>query len=98
MPEGSLLLLMAVVGLVWYWLDSLKVRDIAAASAAEICRRQGLQLLDATVSVGRIRLGRNSRGHVTLLRAFTFEYSQDGVSRQQGFVVIIGHQVESVGL
>lgn len=98
MPEGTLFSLVFILAAVWFWLDSLKARDIARASAAETCRRQGLQLLDATVSMGRIKLGRNTQGRVTLMRVFTFDYSQDGVSRQQGFVVLIGHRVESVGL
>lgn len=98
MPEGSLLSLLIIFAAVWFWLDSLKARDLARTSATETCRRQGLQLLDATVSMGRIKLGRNTMGRVTLMRIFTFDYSQDGVSRQQGFVVLIGHRVESVGL
>ncbi len=98
MPEGSLLSLLLVVALVWFWLDSLRARDVARQSAADTCNRQGLQLLDATVSMGRIKLGRNAEGRITLMRVFTFDYSQDGVSRRQGFVVLIGHRVESVGL
>lgn len=98
MLDASLIALLLTLGGVWFWLDSLKVRDLARASATETCRRQQLQLLDATVSLGRLKIGRNSRGRVVLMRVFTFDYSQDGVSRQQGFVVVIGHRVETVGL
>ena len=31
-------------------------------------------------------------------RTYLFDYSQDGVTRRQGFVILLGHSLESIGL
>lgn len=96
--EVSLTLLFIMGLLVWFWLQSLRARDIAVRTAQELCQRQGLQLLDATVSLSGLRPQRNAQGRLTLLRTYQFEYSADGAVRQQGFVLLLGLRVESAGL
>lgn len=91
-----LLILLAV--LVAFWLDSMKARDLAAAFARDTCQRQGLQLLDATVTLTRLGLARAPRGHATLARTYRFEYSRDGTTRQTGFIRLSGHRIETIGL
>ena len=93
-----LLWLAAIALLVWFWLQSLRARELAIRTANELCQRQGLQLLDATVSLSGLRPRRNERGHMALLRTYQFEYSTDGAERQKGFVLLLGLQVESAGL
>lgn len=93
-----LILLLGITALLWFWQRSLRAREIAAAAAKELCKRQDLQLLDATVALAALRLRRNSRGHVALLRTYQFEYSSDGDRRQRGFVLLLGMRVESAGL
>jgi hypothetical protein len=93
-----LLLLIFMAALLWFWQQSLRAREIAAAAARELCKRQDLQLLDATVALAGLRLRRHSRGHIALLRTYQFEYSSDGDRRQRGFVLILGMRVESAGL
>lgn len=96
MSEG--LLLAAVAALVWYWYSSLRAREQAARAAAEACRRQQLQFLDETVALQRLSLARDPRGHVALRRTYRFEYSHVGDDRRQGFIIMVGSQVETVGL
>ncbi|WJW76106.1 DUF3301 domain-containing protein [Thiohalobacter sp. IOR34] len=91
-----LLLLLAAGG--WFWLDGLAARDRAVALARDTCERSGVQLLDGTVSLSALRLRRNPAGRVTLQRSFRFDYSSDGASRRQGFVVLLGRRLEAVGL
>ena len=93
-----LLLLIFMAALLWFWQQSLRAREIAAAAARELCKRQDLQLLDATVALAGLSLRRHPRGHIALLRTYQFEYSSDGDRRQRGFVLILGMRVESAGL
>lgn len=93
-----LLLLIALGALAWFWLQSLRARDLAVRVAQDLCRRQDLQLLDATVALSALRLRRTPQGHVALHRTYRFEYSVDGVQRQLGFVLLLGLRLESAGL
>ena len=44
------------------------------------------------------RLRRDPRGKRRLLRTYTFDYTNDGFQRSQGFVVLEGRRLQSVGL
>lgn len=94
----SLLLLAGIGLIVWFWLQSLRARELAIRTAHDLCRHQGLQLLDATVSLSSLRPRRSAQGHLALLRTYQFEYSADGTARQMGFVLLLGLRVESAGL
>ena len=93
---SPLLLLLIIAGLVWYWQAGMNCRDIAIATARNTCTREGLQLLDGTVSLRQIRPYYSSGSQFGLLRTFGFEYSTDGFSRLSGCVVLRNTQVESI--
>ncbi len=99
--ELSWSLLAAIVGLVgisWLWYASLRARERANAAALETCQRTGAQLLDGTVAFRGLRPVRGVDGRLQLQRTYVFDYSQDGVTRRQGFVILIGRSLESIGL
>ena len=89
----------AVAGavLVFVWRASVEARAVAFDAAHEACERAGLQLLDGTVVFKTWRAGRAGGGY-HLYRTYLFDYSEDGASRRQGFVVLRGHEIEVVGL
>jgi hypothetical protein len=93
-----LFLLAAMLALAWFWHDSLGARERANAVAVETCRSTGASLLDGTVSFRRLEPVRVHGGSLQLRRTYVFDYTRDGVTRQQGFVVLTGHSVDSVGL
>ena len=93
---SHLLLLLIVAGLVWYWQAGMQCRDIAIATARNTCTSEGLQLLDGTVALHRIRPFYNGNRHFGLLRTFGFEYSADGISRLSGCIVLRNTRVESI--
>jgi hypothetical protein len=93
-----LFLLAAMLALAWFWHDSLGARERANAAAVETCRSTGASLLDGTVSFRRLQPVRGIGGSMQLRRTYVFDYTRDGVTRQQGFVVLTGHSVDSVGL
>lgn len=90
----ELLLLAAVAAGIWFWLDSLKAREIGIAAARQACARENLQLLDETVAGSTLRLDRDDEGVLRWRRVFVFEYSDTGDNRRSGSVTLLGHTVE----
>jgi len=86
------LLLLALVA--WFWLDSLRSREIATHTCKAVCRRDQLQFLDDTVSLQHIGLGRDAKGTVRVRRAYGFEYATSGDHRYRGLVVMLGSQLQ----
>lgn len=94
----ELALVAAAAGVAWYWYSSLRAREQASQAAAEACRRQDLQFLDDTVVLQRLAVTRDGNGHLALRRTYRFEYSHIGNDRRQGFIIVVGARVETVGL
>jgi hypothetical protein len=84
--------------LVFVWRASVEARATAFAAAHEACEHAGLQLLDGTVVFKSWRVARAGGGGLRLLRTYLFDYSEDGATRRQGFVILRGHEIEIVGL
>ena len=93
-----LLLLVAVLSVAWFWHDSLGARESANRAAFDTCSRTGASLLDGTVAFRRIEAVRVLGGSLGLRRTYVFDYTRDGATRQQGFVVVTGRTVDSIGL
>jgi hypothetical protein len=94
MPIYETIFILLMAGLVWFWLDSLKAREIGVRAAQAACEEEGLQFLDETV-VGRLlRPARDDDGRLRLRRVFQFEYSDTGDNRRSGSVTLLGHQIE----
>ena len=86
----SLLVLLACVWLLW---DNLKAREAAVAASRDLCKAEGLQLLDDTVVMQSLRPVRGSGGRLRLKRIYVFEYSDTGNDRHKGSVTLIGDTV-----
>jgi hypothetical protein len=93
---GALVLLLVAAAVVWFLQDSLAARERANAAAMEACGRLSLQFLDGTVAFARLKLARE-RGQLALRRTYVFDYTANSIERRQGFVILIGRRVESVG-
>jgi len=74
---------LALAGLAWAWVTTLRARECARDCAARWCRRQRLQLLDATVVPRALRMVR-AGGGLQLQREFRFEVSTDRQDRNPG--------------
>jgi hypothetical protein len=93
-----LALLIGLIGVAWAWHANLGARERANVAASETCERTGAQLLDGTVAFRGLRLALGPDGRLRLRRTYVFDYSQDGVTRRQGFVILLGQSLESIGL
>lgn len=94
--ELSILLIFLAGG--WFWLDSLRAREVALDGARRACEAEGVQLLDWTVALKKIRLGRDDDGRRGLQRTYEFEFSDTGNNRIGGSVTVIGRQLLALNL
>jgi Protein of unknown function (DUF3301) len=96
MIELTALALFVLAG--WFWLDSLRARDFALDGARRACQAEGVQLLDWTVAMKRIRLGRDDEGRRGFQRTYEFEFSDTGDNRIEGSITVIGRQLLALNL
>lgn len=94
------LLVVMVLGALgaWFWMDSLRARERALHVCGGACRRVEVQLLDDTVVLCGLGVGRSERGYLQLRRRYRFEFSTNGSDRWHGQVVLLGLAVQSVQL
>jgi hypothetical protein len=96
MWEGLAVVIVVFGG--WFVFDALRAREVATRVVRQACKQQGLQLLDDTVHGARLRFARDDEGVARIRRTFSFEFSDDGVSRRTGSLVMLGARVESLQL
>jgi Protein of unknown function (DUF3301) len=95
----SILVLLSLVSLVAIlWHRNLACRELANRVALDTCGRAQVQLLDGTVAFARFAVGRDAHRRWALTRTYVFDYTDNGVDRRQGFVVLRGLNLEAVGL
>ena len=90
------LLLLAALG--WLWYDSLNARETAVSAAKAACNSENLLLLDDTVAIQRISMGRDDEGVLRIRRIYDFEYSDTGNDRSAGSIVMLGSRVLVINL
>lgn len=96
MWEGAAIVLIAAG--ILFWLDSLRARERALSAGRAACERYELQFLDDTVSVSRVRLGRDDEGQLRIARTYTFEFSDTGNNRRHGAIVMLGGELQDLQL
>jgi hypothetical protein len=94
---SNLLLLLLLGGAVGLWLKLSAARERAMQIARRLCDQHGLQLLDESVGMRRIRL-RRINGLRRIERCYAFEVSLDGKDRQPGRLWMVSSTVTSVSL
>jgi hypothetical protein len=92
------LILAMMGGAAWFWHDSMNAREAALDASRAACLRNGLQLLDDTVEMARLRPVRTAAGRVALRRVYVFEFTDTGDNRRHGSVVLVGNRAEGVEL
>ncbi|MEO8778954.1 MAG: DUF3301 domain-containing protein [Rhodanobacter sp.] len=98
MSDFSNLLLLLVLGAtVVLWLKLSVARERAVKEARRQCELHGLQLLDETVGLHRLRLCR-ANGLRRVERCYGFEVSIDGHDRAPGRLWMIGDALSSLSL
>jgi|SRR5450759_2071533 hypothetical protein len=94
---GTWISLLAIAAAAWAWMDALEAREYAIRHGRALCQEAGVQLLDQTVSLKRLRIGRRD-GLPTFVRRYGFEISLDGSDRHRGHLDLSGHRLEAWSL
>lgn len=95
---GEVFALGLLVFIAWFWFDSLRARERATRTGRKLCDRERVQLLDETVALGRIWLGRDQSGRLQVCRVYLFDYVGDDEQRRQGLVVTVGSSIREAQL
>ncbi|MEW6163594.1 MAG: DUF3301 domain-containing protein [Pseudomonadota bacterium] len=98
MPVFEIISIACLGILLWFWQDSIRVREIAVRVAEQACNAECLQLLDETVAVSSTRPARDDDGRLVLRRTYRFEYSDTGNNRRPGSLVMLGPEVVTVNI
>ena len=96
MDVASLIFLLLLVALGWFWFDSLSALEIARNAGRQVCSNANVQFLDDTVASTGLALVRNVLGRRVLRRTYRFEFSETGNSRLEGQVILLGGRIKSV--
>ncbi len=76
--------LLLVLLAIYAWQASLRAKERARYFATTLCADAGLQLLDQTVALQRLRFRRGDDGRLHWLRRYRFELSTNGSDRHHG--------------
>lgn len=98
MSSLELILLLCFSGAIWYWLDGIRTKEIAVSIGSRICNNHDVYFLDQTVALSKVRLRRNSAGHIVIYREFHFEFTSDGEHRYRGSICLLGKQLMKTDL
>jgi hypothetical protein len=95
MEVAGLVFLAAAVG---WWVMSMQARETALKAGKRASMAAGVQFLDDTLELRRVRLLRNDLGQLAVLREYRFEFSDTGDNRRAGLVTVMGGRTRSVEL
>ncbi|MEO8672290.1 MAG: DUF3301 domain-containing protein [Tahibacter sp.] len=90
------LILLGALALIWQ--DALRARELAARIGHQLCTNSGLQLLDQSVSLRRLRLIRTASGRMGLRRQYAFDVSTNGHDRHRGTLRLREGKLEDFSL
>ncbi|HKK15396.1 MAG TPA: DUF3301 domain-containing protein [Gammaproteobacteria bacterium] len=89
----AVILLLCLGLLVWLWQNNLRYREHAIRHCRRVCHELQIQLLDQTIALSSVSIGRDYRQRLKLRRRFVFEVSADGATRHNGYIVMLGEIV-----
>ncbi|MBI5429951.1 MAG: DUF3301 domain-containing protein [Nitrosomonadales bacterium] len=96
MDTISIIFLLLLAALGWFWSASLRALEIARKAGKRACDEANVQFLDDTVAGIGLALVRDDAGRRVLRRSYRFEFSETGNTRLEGSLVLLGSRVESV--
>lgn len=96
MSEVLLLLIIVLVAL--YWQSAMRCKELAVMAARRECKLCDVQLLDQTVQLCKLSMSRDRQSRWRLWREYRFEYTEDGDTRSEGRLTLLGQQVVRIAL
>jgi hypothetical protein len=94
---SSLPIILAAAVVAWFWLDSLRAREIATGICRAACERRNVQFLDQTVALSRLGIRWPAQG-MRFRRVYRFDFSEEGIGRRTGHLILLGQELEEISL
>ncbi|WP_162140744.1 DUF3301 domain-containing protein [Arenimonas oryziterrae] len=85
-----MILLMLAAPAIAYWSAGRAAAELAVHHGRRACYHAGVQWLDQSVHLVKVRLRRSESGWLGWERHFRFEYSSGGEDRRAGLVIMHG--------
>lgn len=93
MATWDIVITLTLLALAGLWYSSFRAQEAGVRYVRRACEEEGLQLLDETIALNRIRLRRDETGRLAIMRVYGFEYSDTGDNRRKGSVHLLGDKV-----
>jgi hypothetical protein len=90
----TLILILVFGSLAVLWSESRAAAEVASRYGRRACESAGVQWLDQSVVLTRLRLRRHHDGRLRVLRHFRFEYSLNGDDRHPGGLALLGRELQ----
>jgi hypothetical protein len=84
--------LLSLAAIAAWWYHALRLRERAVAHARHLCERHGLQLLDDSVALHRLRMNWR-RGRLHVIREYRFDTSLGGNDRRAASITLFGERI-----
>jgi hypothetical protein len=97
MTTADLFWLLLAALVTGYWLNAMRITEMARAIGRKACIEAGVLFLDDSVIMNKMRLRRNG-GQLRLWREYRFEFTSDGSRRYSGHINMLGKQLQDVQL
>ena len=88
----SYLFVLVLVGASVYWYVSQQAKTYAVKYARREGEKQTVQLLDQTVAQINLSMSRDNEDRWRVWREYSFEYSVDGINRNEGRLILLGNR------
>ncbi|MDH5516245.1 MAG: DUF3301 domain-containing protein [Gammaproteobacteria bacterium] len=79
-----------------YWIDTVRVKELARQAGKIICKKHDVQFLDNTVVKQQTRIKYHHASLFQLVRHYDFEYSIDGSERKTGVIIMRGQRLGEI--
>lgn len=93
MTSEEISVFLILFALIWFWVSSIRVKELATEAAKQLCKRAQVMILDDSVALNRLSLARNRKGSMSVKRVYRFEFASDGRERYHGKIVMLAQQV-----
>lgn len=91
--------LMMLAGLIGFWIwRGMGLRDRALGLVRQHCKKADVQLLDESIALTRLRIGRDQAGRFCIRRWYGFEFTVTGERRYAGSVELQGARLAKIEL
>jgi hypothetical protein len=92
----ALLMLMGLIG-AWIW-RGFGLRDQALILVRQHCKQADVQLLDESIYLNKLRIGRSKGLRLGIVRHYGFEFTVTGERRYNGYIELYGPRLRHIEL